>query len=174
MDKDSRSQIFQLLFVVFAGIAAAVVIMGGMLYSWSPSGTYLAKNVLLAPEVTSQMAFKDEKRNSFTFDHFDFTYFEGGKIQKVKVSAEKYAAFYAMVGGDRSYSEVDPAVTEKFSLKSPASLVVTVRDKNAESTFQEINFIDDYYRVEIHQEVTEWAYFYHSGIYQEVHTLFVE
>lgn len=178
MDKEAKRQIIQLLTVIFAGLLVAVLVLGAMVYSWSPHGTYLAKNALLSLDVAEQMAVqkintKTGEKNRVVLDHVEFTYFdpELKQFKTIEVSKNGYAKFYSLVGGDRSLPQVSDAVVKLFS-QNPASMIVEVRNKGGgdPTPFQEVDFVADYYRVELHEDnpLGNFAYFHHPQIYQKV------
>ncbi len=164
MDRAKR-QIIQLLSVLFAGLLTAVLALAFMVYSWSPSGDYLAKNVLLSPETVGQLS---SAKSRLVFDHVEF--------QNKKVNREAYAKFYDLVSRDRSLSEVSKEVEKLFNSPDLASIVIAVRKgKEGEALpFQEVSFKGDYFRVELHEERPQdrFAYFYHPQITEQAKAIF--
>lgn len=174
MDTEKKnSQIYQLLAVIFSAVAVALILAGGLIYHFSPQSSYLAKNVLLSPEVVRQIAFQEKAK--LNLNDIEFVYYDSDAtgLKKIDVDQGKYAKFYALVSSDRSFKAHDDLLSS-FREKKPASLFINVKSKNAPaSSFQEVLFIPDYYRVDLHQEGNEtYAYFYHPQIYDQVVRLF--
>jgi hypothetical protein len=173
-------QIRNLLMVLFGGVAFGVLIFLYFLYYYGPNGQYIAKNVILAPEVIQTMSFKDSNLRTggntrFVFQDIEFSYkdLKLNQWHRIKVPLESYAKFYALVSNDRSIS---PEGIEDLFRQS-ARLILTIKTEsnaewqNSSKTFQEIHFSDEgnHFRVELHQENPSepWVYFYHPGIVEK-------
>lgn len=181
--RQATKQIVQLLSVIFAALFAAALALGAMLYSWNPTGTYLAKNVLISPEVAGQISFSQYSqqtggKNRIVFDHVEFTYFDNEmrQFRNIEVDQEKYSKFYKLIESDRSLSSVDETIEQSFSQNSPSTMTVAVRNKGGGEAvpFQEVYFVEDYYRVELHEDTLagHYAYFYHPQIGQKTMKMF--
>ena len=179
-------QIRNLLLVLGSGIGCAILLALLFLYYYNPSGTYLARNVLLSPESAAAISFNQLNRKSggvsrFVFDDVEFTFFN--KVQKslktVHVDLNQYNQFYQMVGSLRSVEPTDE-ILSSFSKPNGSTLALKIRPENnqtAAKTFIAVNFVNegDYFRIELHEQSStgNWAYFYYPGIYQKVIDLFV-
>jgi hypothetical protein len=183
MDRRAKRQIIQLLSVLLGAFFAAGVAMVWMVHSWSPIGTYLAKNVLIAPNVAEQMMISqynraNREKNWVVFDRVVFTYFDGKEYKIIKVGKDAYAKFYQLAGNDRSLPEVSQEIIKLFN--NQANLVIEVRNKSSKeriaTPFQELAFAagGDYYRVELHQDspAGNFVYFHHPQIYNKARAIF--
>lgn len=166
MDRAKR-QIIQLLSVLFAGLLTAVLALLFMVYSWSPTGAYAAKNAILSPDVMNQL---NGKKSRFIFDHVEYSFYNGKEWINQVVKREAFNKFYHLVQNDKS-SEGDQA--EKLF---HSSLVIFVREakEGVALPFQEISIGTDHYRVELHEESPKerFAYFYHPQIKEKAEALF--
>lgn len=188
-DSSKSKQIRVLLGVLGAGLVAGVIIALSMLYYYNPTGSYLAKNVLLDPENAYSLRFiepgpKGKSLGRYTFEGVYFSYFD--PIQKITksiaVPREKYAAFYQKIAHEESIVDPSYEIQSQFNQPHQGVLAVKVRSvgedssKGIEITFSEIDIVNagDYYRIRLRQSGpgSEWAYFYHPGIYQEALNIF--
>lgn len=189
--KDSLKvkQIEVLLGVLAAGLAAGVILAVVMLYYYNPSGSYLAKNVLLDPDSAYSLRYvepgaKAKSDNRYVFDGAYFSYYdpELNQVRPIPVDKEKYAEFYKSVANESSLVEPDSHIEALFSQPQPAVLSLKVRrvgedaSKGAESVFSRIEFAyeGDFYRIQLRHSApgNEWAYFYHPKIYRQLMALF--
>lgn len=181
-DISKAKQIRALLYVVVSGIIAATVLSLSMLYYYNPSGSYLAKNVLLTPDLAFASKAPEagtKVKKGIAFDHIDFTYYDPlAKTTKiVKVDQEQYSRFYDLVKDEISINDADEAVQSRFNLGHPAALTLKLSvnnegtSKGVENIFSEVDFADnsDYFRVKLRQQgsAASYAYFYFPGIYQK-------
>lgn len=185
-DKPSvKKQIIYLMGVLGAGLAAALALIGYLLYTYGPTGQYKAANVLLDPAVARNLAFSDTdfgrgKNNVFELDAIKFQYFEESSKQwRVDTLADwQYDDIYELLKGDESVPFPSQEMTEQFSLTQPSTLEFIVRQKlnpnaSGESkVFISAEFIPktDEYRVKLRASEgwQQYAYFVHPGVYQKL------
>lgn len=185
-DFSKGKQVKRLLWVLGSGIGAAVLLSLFFLNYYNPSGSYLAKNVLLTPENAFALSFsepgpKAKTSNRYVFDHVEFSYYDWNekKHKAVPVKQEDYADFYALVSSEKSLIEANEEIQHLFNQGHSPVLTIRIRDggNGLERTFSEIAFVEggDYYRVQLRQHGTGtgWIYFYHPGIYQKIFKFFV-
>lgn len=187
-DDSKARQVRALLLVFGSGIAMGIIVAIGMLYYYNPSGSYLAKNVLLTPENASTMRFNDSHssrgNDRLVLNDIQFAYYDQAAKQtrRMHVDMDKYAQFYAMVSNETSLAYVDDKVKALFNTPHPSSMVLKVKPENAQKStdaaipFLTIEFANDgnHYRVQLREQGSEdaWAYFYYEGLYQKVLKLF--
>lgn len=180
-------QIRNLLGILFAGVACAILLTFFMLYNYGPEGYYLLKNVLLSPEVISQISLDEKNTKSgavipAVFDKIEFSYqdVETKKRTTVPVGKKTYAKFYNIVADDKSLLEIPAEITAAFN-QMPASALVLIIEANPKiassqkQISQEIQFLykGDYYRLQLREATgTNWIYFYRPHIYDDAFTLF--
>ena len=185
----ARKQIRNLLIVLGGSVLCALIFGGLVLNYYGPGGNYYAKNVLLSPEISSVLYYADTNPKSgakgrFVFDSINFSHYDDStkKWLDRSVSQPMYDAFYKLVSGETSVSEIQENIKELFDRNHFSILKLKVRSDNRSGgegttkTFQDIHFASqgDYYRVELREEGNRntWAYFYHPDIYQEALQLF--
>lgn len=162
---EQRKQIFQLLAVILSAIGAAVVLAAVMLMSYGPSGRYVARNLLLSPEMLGQLDYRDGT-NRYSFSHIESSFFREGKWNKGQIDLETYGKVYALLGADRSISGER---RELFNREKLLTLSVIVKQKGGEDTpFQETDFAKNNYRVELVEEKGGYAYFDRDNIQEEI------
>lgn len=174
----TKSQIAKLLFVVFFGVILALTVTVWMAYRYGPSGKYLAQNVLLSPETLQQLNYnaynpKTNGQSRFIFDNVQFSTFDPEKREWVHktVHIEQYAKFYQLIQGEKSLLDPSEPVSNEFN--NPYSkLLISVKTESSAGwqatvkPFEEVQFLNDMYRVELHIEgsTEQWAYFQHPDI----------
>jgi hypothetical protein len=188
-DFSKTKQIKVLLGVLGGGLLAGLLFALSILYYYNPSGSYLAKNMLLDPHQAYTLRFiepgsKGKSEGKYAFEGIYFSYFDPSlKQQKtLKISQDQYAIFYQRVANESSVENPNEEIQRTFNHTHPVTLSLKVRSvgedlgKGAELTFYQVDFAEgsDYYRIQVRQSGagTSWAYFYHPGIYQETMTLF--
>lgn len=189
-DSSKTKQIKVLLGVLGAGLITGLLFALGLLYYYNPSGSYVAKNVLLDPENAYSLRFvepgpKAKSEGKYVFEGVNFTFFNlQTKIPKtVSIKQEQYKEFYSLIANDKSIVTPSLEIQSLFSSHQQAVLALKVRSvsedvsKGIELTFSEIDFLTeaDYYRVHLRQSGpgSEWIYFYHLGIYQKALNIFI-
>lgn len=161
--------------VLFGGLAAVLMVI-----NYSPSATYLLKNILLSPDVAETLDGKP-----VYFDHIEFSRWDpiGRGMLTDVVDMEKYRTFYKSVEGDRSLEEVPAELSADFYRAHPSRITLFVRSEGSSSKikpFQTVEFApeNDYFRVEMHvdsyDQESKWAYFYHPQTALRFKTLFSE
>jgi hypothetical protein len=186
-----RREIRHLLTVISSGVLGAFLLSGFLLYYYSPTGRYLAKNVLLSPVITSQIYFTDTNPITgtiakYVFEGAEYSFYDDTtkQLRTVKLPAEKYQQFYDLVGDERSLATVSPEVESLFNKTHTATLALKVHaDTNnaliaSSKTLMTVVFAadSDYYRVQLreHGPTGGWAYYYHPQIYRKAMQLFTE
>jgi hypothetical protein len=190
-DLSRHKQIRNLLFVLGGGIGAALAFAAAVLYFYSPSGSYLAKNMLLSSESALAMRYTEANSKTgaasrFVFDSLEFSYFAPvlKKWVRLPIDLQKYADFYALIGNEGSLVNVDGEIISLFNASSkPSTLSMKVKTESdaswqaASKTFLTVDFAGegDYYRIALRENSSHegWVYFYHPGIYQQILKLFV-
>lgn len=187
---DSKAkQIRILLGILSAGLVTGILIALSMLYYYNPTGSYMAKNMLLDPENAYTLRFiepgsKGQPEGKYAFEGVYFSFFDEASKQTktIRVPQEKYKLFYHQIAHESSIPNPDDNVIHVFNHIHPAILALKVRSvgedasKGIEASFSEIVFAPsgDYYRIQVRRSGpgTDWAYFYHKGIYQKALQLF--
>ena len=189
MDQPSSStkkQIRNLLLLLSSAIVFAIGTGVFFVAYYSPSGVYLAKNALLAPEVLDKLKFNDTNSKTggmsrFIFDSILFKWQDKQTHQwkNLYVDQQKYAKIYQLLSSDRSILDPATDVQEQFTREQPAQLTIMIRTENnsASQSFQQVQFIPgvDYYRVELHEQNAKarWAYYYHQKVFQNIFSILV-
>lgn len=174
----------QFLLVILAGVLSALVVAGVMLYYFSPTGIYRAANILLSPTVAEDLSYLDVDSTTgravrYVFDRVEFLYFDDEERawSRKQVELYRYRKFYKLISNDESLLVVSDIVSNMFHLDNPAILTLVVSKEGGNHTneevkaFQEVQFTNkgDYYRIQLHDadQITNWVYFYHPGIYAQ-------
>lgn len=177
IETSPRNQIRNFLLVIGSSVGFAVIVVLVTLYYYGPTGRYLTRNVLLAPEVTGSMVFMDFNPQTGGMSRFVFDRIEFVTDRTIPVNMDSYREIFRLIGNDRSLRDVPDDVINLFNHENPSRLILTIRtpDQGAVKIFQEVHFakIGDYYRIELHVEKGEgdWAYFYHSKIDDKINQL---
>ncbi len=172
-------QIRNLFTVILSGVAAAIAFSVFFLYFYGPTGSYRIEQVLLNPNVAKVLKYPDVspsgKQKTYIFDHIEFLYFNAGTNdwKSQNLSQKEYGEFYALIAGDKSLTLASDQLKNQFYEGNPAIISIVVREEGVpvDQVFQEIQLAKqgDHYRVQIHeqQNLPQWAYFKHPGIYQK-------
>lgn len=180
-----KSQIIRLLSVIAAGILGAVAITGFLLYRYSPTGTYLAGNAILSPEVIRHLSYIDDPAKQgktalrYVFNDITFLYknLNTGEWRKIPLSLEQYQKIYTLLSADQSLDEIKDHVPGEFARNQPAGLALTVKQENNPQAqiklLEEMQFSleGNYYRIKLTGGTDgpqEWAYFEHSRVYSKI------
>lgn len=172
-------QLFYLSMVLLTAMACAFLIAAFFMTYYGPSGSYLAKNTLLSPEIAKLLRYQEigtnKTINRYVFDGIEFSYFDDNEKgwHHEAMNLAQYSTLYTMMEQDKSLSEVSKDMVAMFNDPKTAAVKIKVKLENglqASKPFQTIQFFRDYYRVQLRQAEgpREWAYFYHSRIYQEL------
>lgn len=188
MRPSKRKEIRNLVLVISGGVACAMAIALFMLYFYSPSGRYYAKNVLLAPEIVNQISYPEKNPKTgvvvrYSFDSFAFASYDPDKKEwrRSNVKPDVYREFYDAVSEDLSIEPITDELRQLFRQSHPTTFTVKMQQGsgNEKVTFQEVDFApgQDYYRVQLRSQasgdVSEgWAYFFHPGIERYARALF--
>lgn len=185
-----KRQIRNLLMVLFSSVMCAFLVSGMLLYYYSPSGRYVVKNALLAPELTTALMYNDTNHKTggssrFVFDGIEFAFYDSETKQqrKLQITPEQYQNFYQLIASEQSLLDVSKEVVALFNQEATAKLSIKVRTESHAAwqdetkIFQSVLFVfeGDFFRIELHEEksANNWVYFYHPGIYQEVMKVFI-
>lgn len=184
----SMGKIRALLTVLISGVVCAFLVSGLLLYYYGPSGRYLVKNALLAPELMTSLAYNDTNKKTggnsrFVFDGIEFSFYDDqAKMQRlIQISPGAYKNFYDLVMADKSLLNVPEAVLALFE-KAATILTIKVRTESHAAwqdetkVFQVVQFSDEgnHYRIKLHEEPSpnEWVYYSHPDILTNaIHTL---
>ncbi len=185
-------QLREFFTLIIGSVLAACLCVAALVYYYGPTGEYLVRNILLSPEVISDLSYKDVDQETgssmrYMFDAVDFEYVDArdGKWQIRLIPMKAYADFFNMVSAEKSLSVVTPETEALFGNFGMATLSLKVKPKAARAAlqgegrvFQEVHFANgsDFFRVELHNEgpETQWAYFRYEGIYDAVIKQFIE
>lgn len=185
----TKRDIRNIILVLLAAVVFAVGLSAYMILKYGPTGHYWVSNILIEPVVAKEMDYFEPstgkgKPNRFVLNGFEFSYFDPAvkNFKKISIDLEAYENFYAMIGQEKSISDVPSEVISFFNDSSTATLTISVREaassQSSTKVFQMVQFSqkDGYYRIQLHQQnsADNWIYFYHSGIYQSVMKLFTE
>lgn len=191
IDPSQKKQIRTLLLVFGSGLTMGIFIALAMLYYYNPTGSYLARNVLLAPENATSMRYLDTDKTKkeggrrYILDDIEYSYSENNSRQykRLHVDMEKYAAFYNAVSNDASLTDVDDKIRGLFNAPLASSILLKVRTENSvkyqgdSKPFLTIDFAADgnHFRVQLREQsaTDTWAYYYDKGIASKVHNLFI-
>lgn len=179
-----KKQIKQLLVVLSSAVIGGFLLAWIMIMYYGPSGNYIAGQTILSPDIIERINFKDTHPKTgqnvqFMFDHTEFVFFDylRGSWQQKQISHQSYVKFYGYIANDKSLGDLKEEILDLFQKPSPTALITSVRTDTTPiaKIFQVIQFTkEDYYRVKLHGQDDEgkWAYFYHSGLYQTILSLF--
>lgn len=186
----SRQEIKNLLAVLGSSAVCAVSIAVGMLYYYGPSGQYSAQNMLLSPDILSQISFHEGSANAkngikYVFDGIEFLNYakESKRAQRFMVSEEKYKRFYNLLAGRHSLTAPSAEVQALFQQPYVSKLSLKLKEDNkggkyptSSKVFLEVEIVPDgdYFRAQllVQQPTESWVYFYHPHIYNQVLQLF--
>lgn len=186
MDASVKKQIRNFITVLLSGILCGFALLFYFVIYHSPTGLYLAKNVIIAPEVLQKLQAqnKNPKKGNgsdFVFQKVEFAYYDlsSKEIKRITLDENQYKQFYDLIVNDQSVAEVNETLPALFSQETPLQIVLSMKAEStkADSTkpFQIIQIISDYYRVELHEDkpTSAWVYYYHPGIQEAILRLFV-
>ncbi len=181
-------QIRNFLLVIGGGMLVGLIVVVAMVQYYGPVGYYVAKNVLVSPEVLEKMWHADpgrinDHRVAFTGIEYHFFDKDEQAWHTKNVSLDLYGNFYQLVGGDRSKEGVLEVMRRLFDVTPPASILIrAATDGSTEfqmvgDVFQQVDFAadGDHYRVRIQEEdpLMEWVYFKHEGILQKTRDIMI-
>lgn len=184
-----KSDIRRFFTVIFSGVFAAMLLSAAALWYFSPGGTYLLENILIAPAAAVKMDYTETDpatggTGRYVFDHVQWLAYNAETKAWVlsKVDPAKYSELYRKISGETSMQVVPEHVVKLFQWRDPSILSVVVRKESGSQkaepvqAFQEVQFSfeGDYYRVDLSHGggAMNWAYFYHPGISNYVQSLF--
>ena len=183
MNESSFTRIRNFLTVIIGGTLSGILIVLVLLYTYGPSDTYKAQNVLLSPDVLEKLwynttsASTQGQMNRFTFKEIEFLYFDQDSSRYIshQVPLSSYGEFYRLVKRDLGVAN-DEGLEKEFDQTPPASILIKATTngnvRTISENFQQIQFSQDsnVYRVELKEEEKSdsWAYFTHNGIYNKV------
>lgn len=172
-----REAIRNLLAILGGGVLCAGLLAGWMIYKYNPSGSYVARNVLLAPKMMEGLSFKEGKQK-LEFEGIDYSYSDGKRMQHVNLPQNLYSRFYNNVESERSLTEVPERIIAGFNSPQTGKMVLRVKSDKGSQSLQEIEFLPqgDYFRVRLRESAANerWVYYYHPQIVQEIERLLLE
>jgi hypothetical protein len=168
-----KAQIRNLLVVIGMAVIAAFLLATWMVRSYGPTGAYPLKNVLLAPQTMLAMTSP-----SLVFDHIEYAAWDPltYRWNRKTIAIEEYQSLFAKL--ENRQSEPSKAKAEDaFSRQHPITLTIFVRSQNKSlQAFQELQFVSDYFRVELHtdqlHEKSKWVYFYYPSVHKLAASIF--
>lgn len=177
LSESSKRQIRTLLLVIMSGVVVGILACLIFLYKYGPSGQYTVRNTLLSADLISNLTYKDKNRKTgsnsqYIFEEITFSFVDATKSRRsVSVPIERYREFYQKILSDQSLTHPKEEVASLFN-SAMAMLQIHVRTENRADwqdetkVFQEVDFAQDFYRIQLHDEASEnkWVYFYHPGI----------
>ena len=155
----------------------AFLVVTALVYYFGSSGTYLLRTILISPEVLEKVSFT-RSDSKFVFNKIEFVraHSQGKGWGRFGVSVQSYAEFYKKVANERSLPVLTDEMLQQFKWITPSTLTISVRARDAEAIFQQVQFLDqgDIFRVQLHRDrqQEEWVYFSYPGIYKIVTELF--
>jgi len=187
----ARKEIRTLLGVLASSITVAIGMSALLLYVYSPTGNYMAANVILAPHITKDLYFseKNNKKLATWLDHVEYQFWdlESHSWKQSRVDEGLYAQFYQLIAQKESIDPQSNNVSALFEQKRPTSLWIFTQSRSSDNLqgtpriFQTIQFAEqgDYFRVELHTDRRQdqspheqWAYFYSPQILHKMTYLF--
>lgn len=172
---DRRPEIKNIVIVLSAAVASALMLAAFFVMNYGPSGNYALEAVLIEPSMLRQLNYND---NNPRIGHSDRYIFQkivwiGTDFSSKQIQPSAYEKLYAILQKDKSVS--DPNVEKLFQGVNP-KLVLWVHTEspsawqNDGKVFQEIEFQKDYYRVSLHEASPKiaFAYFSHPGILESI------
>ena len=177
-----KTDIKNIFLVLGLAIVCAGLLTLFFLHYYGPTGRYTTSQLLLSPKIIERINYIDKHpRNGqkvhFMFDHNELTYFDPqqAKVLKRDISLDDYQRIYDLVESDKSLEKVSEEVLKDFQLSHPSTLTTHTRLAEQQSGFLQVFQIlqvtqQDYYRLQINENKSqsEWIYFFHPGIYQEI------
>lgn len=164
-----KTQILSLLLVIASAVSVAFVVAAIMVNHYESSKNYLLRNVLLSPQSIKSLLSKSPSSAPFNYSTWDST---AKSWKQFDIDIPAYTEFYALIEKDTSLEPVPDEALDLFNQTRPATLTLYLHINE----FQKVQFINDYYRVELHMEAAEghsnWAYFYHPSIDKRAETFF--
>lgn len=182
-----RKDIFSLLALMGTAILVAILLSVVIVMLYGPTGRYSVNTALLAPELIPTLSYNDTNNKTggssrFVFDSIEFTFPDASlKQQNLQIDPNQYSRFYQLIASDKSLLDPPPEVISLFTHDPLASIAIKVRTEShakwqdETKLFQQIDIVNDYFRVSLHEEVLtgNWVYFYHPQIYQKTLNLFI-
>ena len=178
-------RIRSIILLLGSAFACASLLVASLIYHFGPSGRYVAGHTLLSPQVMEEInqrsqQEKSKRQQSFVFNHIEFSYFDTVQrtMRRQPVSEENYKKFYDMVAQEKSLDQTEQLALI-FADVHPSILTVAMQAEGssptqASQTFQIVQFKEDYFRVQLHNEGAkgDWAYFQYSNLYPKIIQLF--
>ena len=179
-------QIYNLLILAGASLLCGILVAVSLILYYGPTGSYVAGNVLLSPEVLEIVNYKDTHPNtgaatSFVFDSIELSYLDPvtKKPRLLQIGVDQYETVYQMIAQDKSLHPVSPEVVKAFYSSYPTTLTIRVKAEKAKNgaskAFQQVIFIEDHYRIELREGKPEdqFAYYSHPHIYKKIINLLI-
>lgn len=171
-----KSEVRNLLFVLCSAVLAAALFGSVLIYYYGGISGYRLTNVLLAPDTLDRMSYS-ESHIRYKFDRIEFTEFDGRQWRQELVSPVQYRDIYSLLSSGTSI-EPSSSVLQLFQASDPYTLKIWVKPESTRifegsKIFQEVTFVQDHFRVELHEEGSgpKWAYFYSKSIQPKISLL---
>ncbi|MGK5594049.1 MAG: hypothetical protein ACSNEK_01655 [Parachlamydiaceae bacterium] len=184
---DDKRKIIQFLALIGLSVFTAAIIALFFITYYGPSGRYTIDKTLLSPNLLHGLNYNDSNQKTGHFDRFIFDkiVFSYQSINdrlwhQSVISETRYADFYRLVKDEVSINQPGAEVVSAFMREPIFTLKLIVKTESpaswqaSEKTFQEVQFIKDYFRVDLHEQTVgvDWVYFYHPGIGLKAQQLF--
>lgn len=188
-----KTRISSLIFLIFSAVGCAILFSVIVVNYYGPTGNYSTNQTLLEPDLIPVLSFNDSNNKTgaqsrFVFGEMTFSYFDVvDQSQKtVAVTIDQYREFYQTVQSEKSIVDVPSDIEGLFMQGNPSRLELSVRTESDAAwqkdvkIFQRIEFANEgnFFRVQLREErdpsTSEWAYYYHPTIKQQVFNQFVK
>jgi hypothetical protein len=161
--QNQKKEVKSFFILLLSSVLAAFLITFGMVWHYNPEGKILLNEALLSPETLQTLSKKNQ--SGFVFSQVEFN----GK----PVPFESYKDFYHLIEMDKSLMEIAIAIDEQFIKQGPDVVTLVMKQANGEASFQSVQIIDDYYRVQLRDsQKRPFATFRHQNIRQEAKKVF--
>ncbi len=179
-----RQEIVKLLLLFGFSMALALFLTVFLIYNYGPSGRYLVSSALLAPDLTSTLAYNDTNKKTggltrYISDGIELSFYnpKTKEIEHLQIDLKTYRHIYGLIDDDESVQELTEQMIQQFSAsQGVATLAIKVRTEShadwidETKDFQTVEFARDFFRIRLHEEKNPniWVYFAHSQILQQV------
>lgn len=180
--KQKNRDVRNLLMVLGFSVFCAGLLTYAFIHYYGPLGHYLAGHVLLDPSTIEEINDQSSQNIHFSFDRFEFSYFDkkAAQVQKFSVSKEQYQDFYQSIASLKSLENSEAEIEQFFIQSHPTLLTTSMRTlegtkKTDDRLFQIVEFVEeDYFRIQLKDNLEHggWVYFYQPHLFQQVMQLF--
>lgn len=193
MNKE-RQEARNLILLLSSATFIAFLVVVGLVYYFSASGTYLLRDILVSPQTLEKNTFSDynpqtHRPGKFIYSKMEFVQSDkhGKGWERYLITLKQYARFHELVNNERSVPVVTKGMLDQFQTITPSILTIFVQGGGGEELssngkiFQQVQFLEgnDIFRVQFHplqktgSTQEEWLYFRYPGIYEQAVEIFV-